>query len=56
MNKKALTQRGSLTTAKKAERLNWKPIGTDKITRLSDAKIVRFYNPYKRLWSNLSLK
>lgn len=56
MNKKSPTEKGNLTTAKKADRLNWKPMGTDKITRLSDAKFVRFYNPYKKLWSNLSLK
>ena len=56
MNKKAPSQKGSLTNAKKADRLNWKPVGTEKITRLSNAKIVRFYNPYKRLWTNLSLK
>lgn len=56
MNKIARSQKGSLTTAKKAARLNWKPIGTDKVTRLSDAKIVRFYNPFKRLWTNLAVK
>ncbi len=56
MNKQAPSKKGNLASKKKADRLNWKPLGTDQVTKLSDAKFVRFYNPYKRLWTNLSLK
>ncbi|MFC0345077.1 hypothetical protein [Epilithonimonas hispanica] len=56
MKTSKISNSGSLASQKKADRLKWKPVGTDKVTRLSDAKELRFYNPYKRLWTNLSLK
>lgn len=56
MNKTAPSKKGNLATKRKADRLNWKPMGTDQVTKLSDTKVVRFYNPYKRLWTNLLLK
>ncbi len=55
MKTKTNPKKSSLATKAKADRLNWKLTDTDKVVKLSDAKTVKFFNPFKRVWINLPL-